>query len=536
MGYNGKQTTVAGTLVQQQVITSIQSAEYNIANILLVSNDQPLQTLEGDLYGWFKNLDQIGEYFGVNTKTYKMCKHLLMQKNFKNPALNNVSILIKVVNYVDATCASITTKGLEDRLSNFAPALGERVFVGKTTFTSGKNAQSTGRIELYKTPTIEELCIALNRMSGEAYFEVVEVDGQKELKISTLFAGTQGNLSFSQVNQQLLARGAVDIGGADYLNVIPVKGDEENERFVYVAGEDFINAEEDNTSYFAKIINQLSRDLGYNPRTILSSVVFTASDLININNELALLQQNSDKNWNCTFITGTSGASENKELTDSFQTQPLFIMNNNGNYDKLSTLCLAAARCAPFVSQNAQEMTRYDPEWDNIELDDDVYYNQKGYDNAEINALVADGYAIGVQYNGEGLGLITRANDKAWSTAMYSCYAQVMNGIPVYIANLVRGFKSKAKNTNNISLVVAALKKYGQKLYDNGYLTNTPKDDDPLFESLTDGQKQDILRCGWSANIPNPSQIKDNQIPYEIVMFIGGIMARFKGVSKIGSN
>ena len=85
-------------------------------------------------------------------------------------------------------------------------------------------------------------------------------------------------------------------------------------------------------------------------------------------------------------------------------------------------------------------------------------------------------------------------------------------------------------------MVVAALKKYGQKLYDNGYLTNTPKDGDPIFESLTDQQKQDILQCGWNATIPNPSQIKDNKIPYETVMFIGGIMARFKGVSKIGSN
>ena len=71
MSYQGKQTTIAGTFIKSQTITPLPDAKFNIAHVLLVSNDTPTIANETGLYGWFNSLDDIAVYFGVNTKTYK---------------------------------------------------------------------------------------------------------------------------------------------------------------------------------------------------------------------------------------------------------------------------------------------------------------------------------------------------------------------------------------------------------------------------------------------------------------------------------
>ena len=529
MSYQGKQTTIAGTFIKSQTITPLPDAKFNIAHVLLVSNDTPTIANETGLYGWFNSLDDIAVYFGVNTKTYKICKHFFQQTGNNNPALNKAFILIKTVNFTDATCATITTKGLSSRLSNFVPPVGSKSFVGKASFISGKDTQTIGKIELFKEPTIEKLAQALNRMSGQAFFEVVEVEGLKELKISTLFAGSQGQLVFSAVSGDLLQRGAVDIAGEDYLDLL-------GSNFVQVDGTDFKNNEEDNTTYFSNIIYNLSKNYGYNPRTILTSAVLSVDDVIAINNELSLLYQDINKNMNCKFITALSGTDEDKEYTQAFNQQPLFTMTINANYTKLSSLYLSSAICAPFVSTDVFASLRNDPEWGGLVLDQEVYENQKGFDNAESNNIADSGYSVIVQFNGEGLGLVVRGSNNGWSVEMHSAYTQIVNNVPILINNYIRSIQSKKKSNENISKLLAYLKGVGKALFNNDFLTNTPLEGDALFNSLSKDRQQDILEIGWSAYIKLVSQIEGNEIPYDIAFFLGGIMASFNGVFKVSKN
>lgn len=529
MPYKGKQTTIAGTFVKSQTITPLPNAKFNIANCLLISNDTPTVASETGLYGWFNSLDDIAVYFGVSTKTYKICKHFFQQTGNNNPALNNAFILIKTVNFTDATCTSITTKGLSNRIANFAPQIGSQSFVGKASFISGKNTQTIGRIELFKTPTIEKLAQELNRMSGQAFFEVVEVEGAKELKISTLFAGSQGQLEFSAVSAELLSRGAIDIAGEDYLDLL-------GSNYVKVEGTNFENNEEDNTTYFSNIIYNLSYKHGFNPRTIMTSAILTVNDVIAINNELSLLYQDMNKNMNCKFITALSGMDEDNEYKQAFNQQPLFVMTINANYTKLSSLYLSSAICAPFVSTDAFAALRNDPEWGGIVLDQEVYENQKGFDNAESNECADNGYSVVVQFNGEGLGLTVRGSNNGWSVEMHSAYTQIVNKLPIFIDNYMRSIQSKKKSNENISKLLAFLKGVGKTLFNNDFLTNTPLEGDALFNSLSKNRQQDILEIGWSAYIKPASQIEGNIIPYDIAFFLGGIMASCNGVFKVGKN
>ena len=122
----------------------------------------------------------------------------------------------------------MTTEGLASRLSNFAPTGDDYYFKGKLNITSGNGSNKTIEIKLTKQPTMQQLATALNQTDCEAYFEVVDVDYEdqesgetltrQELKVSSLFAGSQSQLVIEAVTEQNVN----DLGSANFLNLMQV--------------------------------------------------------------------------------------------------------------------------------------------------------------------------------------------------------------------------------------------------------------------------------------------------------------------------
>ena len=530
MTYNGKQTTYAGTFVKSQVITPTPNAEWKVSRVLITTNEQPYKKPDKNYMGWFSSADEVLEYFTKTSKTYKLVKHFFQQQGRNNPKLNDAYVLIYYVDIVDATCATMTTENLASRLSNFAPTGDDYYFKGKLNITSGNGSNKTIEIKLTKQPTMQQLATALNQTDCEAYFEVVDVDYEdqesgetltrQELKVSSLFAGSQSQLVIEAVTEQNVN----DLGSANFLNLISTTA---------TAGADATNNE---TSYFSDILKELTKDYGFNPRTLLTTCILDYAKLKAINDELASLYQDEDENKCCQFITSLSGKDENDAFNGNFATQPLYLTCINAGYTKEASLYVAGAICAGFVSVDILENERNNPEWSNIILDEDVYTNQKGLSNKEANDIVKDGYVCALQFMSEGTGLVVRGSEKGWDIAMHSCYIQIVNKIPVEIGNLMKNVKNKSKSLPVKSLVLLTLKSFGKTIFNNNFLSNNPRVDDTVFTSLTEERQREIQDIGWSPYIKPLNQIKGNKIPYEIAICLSGIMASFNGIYEITNN
>jgi len=526
MSYQGKQTTMAGTLFKCITITPEPSAEFNISKVLITTNEIPLNNPDSNFIGWFYNADEMLNFYSKSSKVYQQVKTLFQQKNNNNPAINNACVGISYVNITDATNTYIITKNIEDRLNNFVPQQGEYLFKGKLNILSGKNSINIGAIELTKKPTLEELASELNKMSGQAYFEVISVDNKKELKISTLFIGSEGLLEFHEVPQEQLTYGCIDIGGSNYLNIIDESGYDKTN------GVDSVLNQED---YFSSLLRQL-RDNGINPRTLMTSCILSAKQKVAINNELETLYQNTNDNICACFVSSLTCEDEVKEFNDSFNSQPMHIVVSCAKWMPLSSLILASSSCANFVVNNIDNIDRYDGEWSSIIVDDEYYFNQKGVSNEESNNITKDGYVECLQFNGEGIGLILRGNEKSWSLAMHSAYIQIVNLLPIKLGNFMAGQISKTKNEGLKSSLLAELKRYGKNYFDRNYLSNQPLESDMIVKNLDKKRQLDISEIGWSPYIKPLNLIEGNKIPFEVVCCLGGIIASFTQILKVTDN
>lgn len=522
MPYNGKQTTIAGTFVKSAVIMPQPEAGYSVSKVLITTNERPNKQIDNNFLGWFKSADDVLEYFSKESKVYKMVKTFFNQQNWSNPNLNNAFIGVSYVNITDATNAYIVTQDMESRLQNFQPEQGSFSFIGKTLIKSGSSDVAvTGKIELTKKPKdLEELATFLNRMAGQAYFEVIEVNGKKEFKISTLYNGSKGIIGFEPLGDI----NEIDIAGENYLNVLEAS---------VVAGTDSVNNEED---YFKSLLINLSTNYGINPRTLMTTVNLSVTDKVNINNELGELFNDLNENKCSKLCSHLNCKDEVNEFTSNFNTQPLYVTTRTANWNENSSKMLDASYCAALVSQDIKNSTRFDPEWNTINIDNSYYFNQKGYDNKESNDICENSYTDLVQYNGEGVGLVVRGSKKGWSVAMHSAYLQIINYIPMIIYNFMAGQKDKRKSSEKIAIIIMLLNNFGEKIFNNGYLSNEPLEEDTTMQSLSKKRQEEIRKIGWSVFIKRSSEIKGQEIPYDIALCLGGIMASYSGTYNIMQN
>jgi hypothetical protein len=202
----------------------------------------------------------------------------------------------------------------------------------------------------------------------------------------------------------------------------------------------------------------------------------------------------------------------------------------------LSSLILASSSCANFVVNNIDNIDRYDGEWSSIIVDDEYYFNQKGVSNEESNNITRDGYVECLQFNGEGIGLILRGNEKSWSLAMHSAYIQIVNLLPIKLGNFMAGQISKTKNEGLKSSLLAELKRYGKNYFDRNYLSNQPLESDMIVKNLDKKRQLDISEIGWSPYIKPLNLIEGNKIPFEVVCCLGGIIASFTQILKVTDN
>ena len=315
-----------------------------------------------------------------------------------------------------------------------------------------------------------------------------------------------------------------DIGGADYLNLNGVEA---------TAGTDSVNNEED---YFASILKKLSKNYGFNPRTLLTTCVLSVGEKVKINSELQALYNDLNENKASCFITSLSGVDENTEFNNSFSTQPLFLCAINANYDPINSIYLTGAIAGGFVSFKVDEDERNNTEWSNIVLEDEIYQNQNGLSNTEANKIVENGYVCALQYMSEGTGLVVRGAENGWDIAMHSCYIQIVNLIPIKIGNLMLNRKNKTKSGDTKNAVILELKQFGKRLFNNNFLSNEPKENDTIYQALSDERKLEIDDIGWSPYIKPLNEIEGNQIPFEIAICLSSIMASFNGVYEISNN
>ena len=227
---------------------------------------------------------------------------------------------------------------------------------------------------------------------------------------------------------------------------------------------------------------------------------------------MAELYQDLNENKCCQFITTLSGVDENEVFNRNFGNQPLYLTCINANYTKEASIYLAGAICAGFVSVDVEEAERNDREWSNIQLDEDVYSNQKGFSNKEANQIVDNVYVCALQYMSEGIGLIVRGCKDGWSIAMHSCFIQIVNKIPLLIGNLMKISNYKTKSIAVKSKVLLVLQTFGQALLANNFLSNLPKDGDSIMQNLSKQRQLEVKTIGWSAYIKPLNEIKANEI------------------------
>jgi hypothetical protein len=202
----------------------------------------------------------------------------------------------------------------------------------------------------------------------------------------------------------------------------------------------------------------------------------------------------------------------------------------------ISSLMLASSNCANFVVNNIESIDRYDGEWSTVNIDEEYYANQKGISNEDSNNITREGYVECLQFNGEGIGLILRGNDTSWSLAMHSAYTQIVNLLPIKLANFMVGQISKAKSESLRTSLLVELKSYGKGYFDRNYLSNQPLESDLIVKSLSKDRQLDIKEIGWSPYIKPLNLIEGNNIPFEVVLCLGGIMASFTQILKVTDN
>jgi len=335
---------------------------------------------------------------------------------------------------------------------------------------------------------------------------------KQELKISTLYNGSYGTLAFKKLipNDKY-----VDLADEDYLGLLNA---------VVVPGQDSRNNEE-SQDYFATIVNKLAEYNKINTRTLMTTCALTVNDKIAINHELEQLYADTNNEKCCKFCTHLNCIDEVKDFSEAFNSQPLYVATRTANWTEDKSRLLDATYCASMVSHDIVKMERYDPEWNNIDIDVTKIYLQKGYNNTECNKLTSNYYSDVVTFNGEGIGLVVHASQHGWSSAMHTTHLQVVNQIPISVYNTISGSKLKSKSSTVSSFILSDLNYFGNQLFNNNFISNEPLEDDPLYKQLSEKRQNEIKEMGWSVYIPPINSIKGNVIPIDIAICLGGVIA-----------
>ena len=498
MAYKGSYSTIAGTMVNFGTFAPENSAEYNIANSILIhTNESPISWQNNLLYfGSFKTLDELSVYYNSSSKVYKLVEAMLSQQNYNRLQNNsNYNFVVYYKEGSDATYAYYKTTNINNRLTNFAPATTGGI--KKCVLTIKSNSESTTipqkkYFNFTKQPTLQELCDTLNRAGFNCLFEI----DNNEIKISSDILGADNTITISATTEA----GFEDLSGSDYLNL---SGD-------CVAGT--------NSSGNVDFVNDILtlKENGVRVGCCTTTALLEESAVETLNTNLNLLASNNSFYIPCVYNFET--IAEYKKFCSSVPKTTLLCVGTSRN----ERLCGQGIILSAGASTNASTTRRNDPEWSEVVMPSDSLSNFVGFNNSQVNEVKNNCYGTILSYKSDNFGLTIEGCNKGWSVAEYFAFSQLVNYIIIGCANTERMAGDKTRSTDGIAKITTCIDNIAYSFYNNNYLSNEPDETDPSFQSLTQEQINKIKTYGFYVKAQNS---EGNVINIDFYVCMKGIIA-----------